>query len=240
MSSLSQSSVRNRILASLSADDFALLEPHLEPVPLTFRSTVIPAGAPIQDVFFVERGLVSLIAQNDDARIEVGMVGPEGLVGVNALLGTDTSPISSLVQADGEALRMATDWLHAAVGESATLHVCLLRYVQFLMIQTAQTAYANANFDVEARLARWVLMTQDRLGRADLPLTHEFLSLMLGTRRSSVTTALHVLEGNGLIRATRGIINVRDRDKLMELADDSYGLAEAEYERLFGRRPSVH
>jgi CRP-like cAMP-binding protein len=110
----------------------------------------------------------------------------------------------------------------------------LLRYVQFLMTQTAQTAYANASFGVESRLARWILMTHDRLKRDDLPLTHEFMSMMLGTRRSSVTTATHVLEGNGLIRATRGVITVRDREKLEELAGDAYGLAEAEYERLFG------
>lgn len=95
---------------------------------------MIATGAPIRDVYLIERGMVSLIAQNDDARIEVGMAGPEGMLGVNALLGTDASTLMSLIQADGDALRTPTDRLRAVVGESAPLHLALLRYVQFLMV----------------------------------------------------------------------------------------------------------
>ena len=102
------------------------------------------------------------------------------------------------------------------------------------MVQTAQTAYANAGFTTEARLARWILMTDDRLERGDLPLTHDFLSMMLGVRRPGVTLAIQALEGTGLIRASYGRITVLDRAKLEAVADDAYGLAEAEYARVMG------
>jgi hypothetical protein len=107
------------------------------------------------------------------------------------------------------------------------------------MIQTMQTAYANAEFTIEQRLARWILMTDDRITRDDLPLTHEFLSLMIGTRRASITEATHVLEGEGLIRATRGRITVRDRSGLQARAGSAYGVAEREYDRLFGAKAEV-
>ena len=110
----------------------------------------------------------------------------------------------------------------------------LMRYAHVAMIQTAQTAHANAGFDIEARLARWLLMMHDRAGEDEFQLTHEFLSVMLGVRRPGVTVALQVLEGNGLIRATRGRITILDRKRLIETADDAYGVAEAEYASVMG------
>src|SRR3954453_15775393 len=109
-----------------------------------------------------------------------------------------------MVQAEGEALRFPAQDLRTAMRHSPSLHAGFLRYAHALMVQTAQTAYANAGFDIEARLARWVLMTDDRLGREALPLTHDFLSMMLGVRRPGVTLAIQALESNGLIRAKRG------------------------------------
>ncbi|KQT46266.1 CarD family transcriptional regulator [Aureimonas sp. Leaf454] len=234
MPRLQQNGLRNRLLRALDPADFERLAAHLEPVDLVLREVLIEPDTPIAHLHFVEEGIVSIIAQTIDERVEVGMVGPEGLGGVSILLGTDRSPNLLIVQATGSTLRVPAAIVRAAFDESRGFRDVLLRYVQCLMIQMSRTTYANARFGIESRLARWILMTHDRLGSDELPLTHEFLSMMLGTRRSSITTATHVLEGNGLIRAKRANIVVLDRAKLEELAGDSYGAAEAEYERLFG------
>src|SRR3954452_1948220 len=140
-----------------------------------------------------------------------------------------------MVQADGEALRIPAQDLRAATRHSPSLHAGFLRYAHALMVQTAQTAYANAGFDIEARVARWVLMTNDRLEREDLPLTHDLLAMMLGVRRAGVTLAIQALEASKLIRAKRGSITVLDRAGLEALAGDAYGVAEAEYARVMAQ-----
>lgn len=231
-----QVGMRNRLLATLEPDDFAYLAPHMTRVPLHMRQTLIESDVPFRDVFFIESGIASILARSDEGGVEIGMIGPEGMAGISTVLGTDRSPNVFLIQAPGEALSLPASILRAAFEARPTLRSLVLRYVQYLMIQTTRTIYANARLGIEARLARWILMTNDRLGTDDLPLTHEFLSMMLGTRRSSITTATHVLEGNGLIKAQRGNIVMRDRGKLEELAGDAYGLAEAEYERLLPPR----
>ena len=227
-----QASVRNRLLTALTPEEFWLLQPHLEPVPLELRQWVIEAEQPIQHVYFPENSIISILADTTEGRIEVGLVGPEGMAGVPVVLGIDQSPYGCMVQAAGQALRITAQDLRAAIRHSPSLHAGLLRYAHAQMVQTAQTAYANAGFTIEARLARWVLMTDDRLEGSDLPLTHDFLSMMLGVRRPGVTVAIQALEGGGLIRASRGRITVLDRTKLEEVADDAYGLAEAEYARV--------
>jgi CRP-like cAMP-binding protein len=116
---------------------------------------------------------------------------------------------------------------------SSTLRALLLRFVHTFIVQVSQTAYANAGYSIEERLARWLLMTHDRLERDDMPITHEFMGVMLGTRRSGVTLAVQMLEGVGAIRATRGHITLRDREKLEQLAGQSYGFAEREYSNVF-------
>src|SRR4051795_13154921 len=230
-----QASVRNRLLAALTPDTFWLLQPHLEPVPLELRQWVIETQQPIQHVYFPEDSIISILADTAEGRIEVGMVGPEGMAGVPVVLGIDHSPYGYMVQAEGEALRIPAQDLRTAMRHSPPLHAGFLRYAHALMVQTAQTAYANAGFTIEARLARWVLMTDDRLEREDLPLTHDFLAIMLGVRRPGVTLAMQALESNGLIRASYGSITVLDRAGLEALAKDAYGLAEAEYARVMGQ-----
>src|SRR3954466_12371993 len=232
MAPLQQASVRNRLLAALTPDAFWLLQPHLEPVPLGLRQWVIETQQPIQHVYFPEHGIVSVLADTSQGRIEVGLIGPEGMAGLPVVLGIDHSPYGYMVQADGEALRIPAQDLRTAMRHSPSLHSAFLRYTHALMVQTAQTAYANAGFTIEARLARWVLMTDDRLERDDLPLTHDFLAMMLGVRRPGVTLAMQALEGGGLIQAKRGSITVLDRTGLEALAKDAYGLAEAEYARV--------
>ena len=226
--------VRNRLLASLSPDDYALLEPMLERVPLGFGTVLAESGQPIPHVFFPETGAVSVIADAAEGRIEISLIGREGFVGIPVALGTDRAPCTFVVQASGEALRMEPQALRAALASRPSIFRPLGLYTQFMIVQIAQTAYVNATFDIEARLARWLLMMQDRAGSDDLLFTHEFLSAMLGVRRPGVTIATHVLEGTGAIRARRGRIAVRDREKLLELAGDSYSSAEREYERLMG------
>lgn len=236
MSQLQQSSVRNRLLGRLKPEDFERLAPHLEAVLLTMRQFLVVPDQPIGHAVFFEEGLASLIADTREGRVEIGLVGPEGMVGVPLLLGTERTPHVAMVQADGTALRIAAAELVAALDASAALRGVLGRYVQSLIVQVGQTVYANADYNIEARLARWILMTQDRLRRDELPLTHDFLAMMLGVRRPGVTTALHILEGARLIQAKRGRVIVLDREGLTELAGDSYGPAEAEYERLLGER----
>jgi CRP-like cAMP-binding protein len=130
---------------------------------------------------------------------------------------------------------MESQHLSAAIAQRPSIFRVLGLYTQFMLVQIAQTAYVNATFDIEVRLARWLLMMQDRAGTNELALTHDFLSAMLGVRRPGVTIATHVLEGTGAIRAKRGRIEVRDREKLLELAGDSYSSAEFEYERLMAQ-----
>jgi len=229
-----QASVRNRLLSALMPEDFDLLQPHLEAVPLNLRQWVIAAGAPIQHVTFPERGIISILADTSEGRIEVGLIGPEGMAGLPVVLGIDRSPHGYMVQAAGEALRITAPDLRTALRHSPSLHARFLRYAHALMVQTAQTAYANAGFTIEARLARWILMTDDRLVRDELPLTHDFLSMMLGVRRPGVTIAVQSLEGNRLIRAKRGSITVLDRTGLEGVADSAYGASEAEYASVMG------
>jgi CRP-like cAMP-binding protein len=222
-----QSAVRNRLLAALAPEDFDRLAPRLEAVPLLLHEVLIAPRQPIGQAYFVEEGLVSLVADTREGRIEVGLTGREGFVGVPIALGAETTPHTAIVQAGGEALRIAAGALEEALDGSAGLRRVLGRYVQSLLVQVGQTVYANADLTVEARLARWILMTHDRLEQDELPLTHEVLSKMLGVRRPTVTTATHLLEGAGMIRARRGRITVVDREKLEDLAGVVYEAAEA-------------
>jgi len=235
MTQLQQTSVHNRLLSGLTPEDFGLLEPHLEPVPLELRQWVIEAGEPIQHVTFPEHGIISILADTTEGRIEVGLIGPEGMAGLPVVLGIERSPHGYMVQAAGEALRIPAQDLRTALRHSPSLHAGFLRYAHALMVQTAETAYANAGFTIEARLARWILMTDDRLAREDLPLTHDFLSMMLGVRRPGVTIAVQTLEANRLIRAKRGGITVLDRTGLEAVADSAYGVSEAEYASVMGQ-----
>jgi CRP-like cAMP-binding protein len=229
----SQSTLRNRLLKALSPGDFDLIRPHLRSMPTDNRQVMIRRHTPITTLFFVESGFTSVTTQGLSSAVEIGLIGPEGLVGAApVMLGDDATPYDHFVQSPGDVLSIGTHDLCAAADASASLRRLLLRYVQTLLIQTAQTAFVNATFVIEVRLARWLLMCQDRLNGDEFELTHEFLSVMLGVQRTSVTLALQTLEGNGLIRARRGHIQVRDREQLRVLADDAYGVPEAEYERL--------
>jgi CRP-like cAMP-binding protein len=235
MSVLSQSSVRNRLLSALPAGDFALIQSRLEPVPLGQSEVIIQAHAPIEYVYFLEAGVTSIVTHMERGRrIEIGLVGRDGFAGVPVLLGADRTPHETFMQVGGSALRIEADAFRHAVEQSLALQKLLLRFVQVFHLQTAQTAACNGSHSVGRRLARWLLMCHDRLDGDELPLTHEFIAVMLGVRRPGVTVALQILEMEQAIRAERRNIVVLDRRKLEETAGDGYGGPEAEYERLLG------
>ncbi len=226
---------RNNLLSSFSSDDYGLLEPHLKPVSLELRKNLERPNKRIDAVYFPEHGFASVVAMQPNGKeAEVGLIGREGVTGTPVVLGNHRSPHAVYIQAAGEGQCMPADELRKAILASPSLHGRLLKFVQSFVIQTAQTAICNAQSKLDQRLARWILMAHDRLGVDTLPLTHEFLSLMLAVRRPGVTEALHALKNRGLIGAARGNITVRDRKGLERTAAQSYGLPEAEYRRLLG------
>lgn len=232
---LFKSSVRNRLLQAMSEDDFARLAPHLEPVILSVKDMLVEPNQPMEHVHFLEEGLASVVAIcPDNERLEVGHIGREGMTGEPVILTVDQTPHQTFIQVAGSGLRMWAEVLSGALEASPSLKALLLRWVQVLMIQTAQSALANGRYTIQERLARWLLMCHDRLDGDDLPLKHEFIALMLGVRRAGVTEALNILEKRGIIQASRGNIVIVDRARLKETAGDSYGVPEAEYRRLIG------
>jgi CRP-like cAMP-binding protein len=227
--------VKNRLLATLSAADFALVYPHLEEIILKRGDVIGEPHIPFKHVYFPESAITSVVATTPDGhQIEVGIFGREGMSATSVLLGVDQSPHDTFVQVEGNGLRMPIDTLRQIIAQSTSLHQHLLRYVQVFNVQVAHTALSHGGYTIQARLARWLLMCHDRLDGNDLPLVHDFLALMLGVRRPGVTEQLHYLEGMHAIRARRGVITVLSRDKLLALAAESYGVPELEYERIIG------
>ena len=226
----------NLLLSAMTADDLGLLSSHLTRVNLMPRQLLSAADQPIEHVFFLEDGIASIVSNlPDTGPTEVGIFGRDGMSGSAVLLGSDSSPHETYMQVDGTtALRIETERLRTAVGQSASLNALLLRFVQALHVQTAHSAVSNAHHRVEARLARWLLMCHDRLDGDDIGITHEFISMMIAAQRTGVTVTLHMLEGAGMIRSKRGRVTIIDRDKLEDLAADAYGKPEIEYRRLIG------
>ncbi len=230
-----QTSFRNRLLTALPPEVFAGLAPFVERIDLPLRHRLVDANVPTTEFVFLESGLGSVVASsNDNESVEVGHVGPEGVSGAHLFLGTDTSPNRTFMQVAGSGARVPAPVLLDLVARSEPVRNFFLGYLHSCEIQMAQSALANARYNMNERLARWLLMCHDRLDGNDLSLTHEFLALMLGVRRSGVTNEIHVLEGLNVIHATRGNVRIIDRGKLEEIAGGCYGVAEAEYERLMG------
>jgi CRP-like cAMP-binding protein len=226
---------RNQLLAAMSATDFASLQPHLQPVPMPLLKDMERPNRRIETVYFMENGIASVVAvQPDETRVEVGLIGREGMSGIAVVLGGDPSPHSTYIQVAGEGQRITAKELRKAMSASQTLHSLLLKFVQVFMVQTAHTAIANARGHIDQRLARWILMAHDRTSDNTLPLTHEFLSLMLGVRRAGVSEALQSLKRQKLIDNGRNQIVVLDRKGIERAAGKSYGTPEKEYRRLIG------
>jgi CRP-like cAMP-binding protein len=170
----------------------------------------------------MENGFASVVANGGQRDIEVGIIGREGMSGLSVVLGSDERPANeTFIQSAGTGQRIAAGELRDAIGASVSLHKVMLRYAHTFLVQTSQTALANGRSKIEERLARWLLMAADRV-EGELVLTHEFLSIMLGVRRSGVTTALQELERTGLISHRRGFITILDRDGLEEQSNGTY------------------
>jgi len=233
---IQQGDTKNLLLRSLSTHDFALLAPHLTRVPFSIGDTLSHAGDVIDSLCFPEEGIAGVLdALEGEHRYAVGLIGAEGCIGWPLLLGTTRSPYDVVMRAErGEALRISAESFVTLAEQSTTLRLSLLRFVNVFMIQMGRTIVSSLAHSIERRMARWILLYHDRVRDDDICMTHEEFRLMLGVRRSSITDALHRLEEEQAIRAVRGRVIVRDRAKLMLLAADTYGHAEAEYRRLLG------
>ena len=234
--SISQSTTTNILLYSMEAEDYLLFQPGLTRVALPLRYTLHEAEELIERVYFPENGVVSVVSNEPDGKqIEIGIFGREGMSGTAAVLGSDRSPYETYMQIAGASgLSLATTMLQQAMRDSAKLSALLLRYVQTTIVQATSSVTAAAAYSIEQRLARWLLMCHDRVDGDELYLTHEFMAKMLGSRRASVTLALHLLEGRHLIASKRHSVTIHSRTGLEQAAGGSYGFAEAEYSRLMG------
>ncbi|KAA3448603.1 cyclic nucleotide-binding protein [Mesorhizobium sp. SARCC-RB16n] len=227
-----QSLLRNYVLKTLAAEDFALLQPSMHHVVLDIKARLEDANRPIQHVYFPEAGIASVVAAMSGGRqSEVGLIGHDGMTGVAVILGRDSSPNETYIQVASDGWCLPAAKLRAVLSESATLRESLLRYAHAFLIQSSRTALVNGHSKLEERLARWLLMVHDRVEGDKIYLTHEFLATMLGTRRPGVTTSLQMLEYRGLIHARRGEITIVDRPGMIKLTSGAYGEEE---QRHFG------
>ena len=236
---IAQAEVGNTLLRILTPEDFAALAPHLRRVPLERNAILAHAGDPIDQLCFPEAGVIGFAdVLESGQRLAVALTGREGFVGWPLVLGNDRWPHEAIVRAsNGTALRIDAAKLMMVLGSNDRIRTLLLRYASCLVAQMGRTIVSNLIHPVESRAARWILLYHDRVGEDVIKITHEELGVMLGVRRSSITDALHRLEGDGAIKGLRGRLHVRDRDRLKGLAGETYGFAEREYTRLLG--PSV-
>ncbi|OWV89957.1 CarD family transcriptional regulator [Rhizobium sp. R635] len=230
-----QRDIRNLLLKALPADAFDMIIADAELIPLPVKHVLVEADEPNEHVCFIESGLASMVAANaEDEAVEVGHIGFEGMAGSHVVLKTDKTPNRTFMQVSGTGFQVPVRTFKRMLVEFPAVNDLFLNYVHCCDIQLAHSALANGRYNMHERLARWLLMCHDRLDGNDLPLTHEFLALMLGVRRSGVTNELHVIEGLRVIKSTRANVRILDRGRLEEIAAGSYGIPEREYERLIG------
>jgi CRP-like cAMP-binding protein len=224
--------VTNRVLARIPPEQYKRLEVELEPITLIFGQVLYEPGKAIRHVYFPVNSLISLLTAVDKRRtLEVGMVGNEGMAGMPFILGMGVSGVRAIVQGAGNALRMASAPFRIEFGRNQALQQALYRYTYALMAQISQTAACNRFHETEARLARWLLMTRDRVGSDEFPLTHEFLAHMLGLRREGVTEAASALKRRKLIEYNRGKIQILDVRGLKASSCSCYQIVKTVYER---------
>jgi CRP-like cAMP-binding protein len=217
----------NLILLALPRQEFAKIFPELELVRLKLRQVMHEASEVIRSAYFMNDGMGSVLTvQPDGKSVEVGLIGKEGFVGLPIVFGFKTSALRVVTQADGTAYRIDVPTLLRLFVRCPELEKQLQRFAMILAMQSTQVAACNRLHDVEERLARWLMMSQDRIQTKIMPLTQEFLGQMLGTRRASVSLAAGALQKAGLINYTRGNVTILDRTKLAEAACDCYGIIE--------------
>jgi CRP-like cAMP-binding protein len=228
----SGSTIVNRVLASISPKDRRRLVAQLKPVYLNFGKILYEAGEKIRYVYFPLNCLISLLTKVDKRRsLEVGMVGNEGMAGMPFVLGIGESGVRALVQGAGDALIMPASSFRVEFDRNQPLRGALFRYTYALMAQISQTAACNRFHEAEARLARWLMMTRERVGSNEFPMTHEFLAHMLGVRRGGVTEAASALKSRGLIDYHRGKIRILDAKGLAAASCSCYQVVKAAFDR---------
>lgn len=225
--------VQNRLLAGLKPDSFQRVCSFLQPVALKRWSILQDYQRPIEYIYFIERGVASLLARTQrDGSVEIAMVGRLGLVGVTAVLGLRRSPNRCLMSVPGYALRIAVPDLHRAMQRDTVLRQQLFNYIHALLVQNTQTTLCSARHSLEERLSRWLLLAADRLDDRIIPVTHEMLSVSLGVRRASITTTLAELERSGGLVRLRGAIDLLNRAVLERRTCECYRIIASEYGHL--------
>jgi CRP-like cAMP-binding protein len=222
----------NSLLHALAKADAELLLPKFECVDLKIGEKLYTAHDPVEYAHFPLSGICSVIAKNEGGKIETGIIGREGFIGIPIVLFVESAASEVVVLAEGSALRISRLKLLNAIQKSPSLNKLLLRFAHVFSVQVAQTALANGHNTISERLARWLLMCQDRAESREFPMTHQFLSVMLAVRRAGITEALNDLEGKKVIRATRGHIIILNRTILKQIAGAAYGTPEEEYKRV--------
>jgi Crp-like helix-turn-helix domain len=227
---------RNHLLARLPADEYAALRPSLETMRLTAKRRLAEPGEPIVAVYFPHDAVISLSASDARAAVEAGSIGCEGMAGLPVLLGTDRCHNLLHVQIAGEGERMEVAAFRRELERQPVFRRLLLLYAQAFFAQLAQSTACNRLHSAEARLARWLLICRDRLGRDDLPITHEALAHMLGVRRATVTETAGDLQRQGMIRYRRGVVTITRRERLEAASCECYRIVQEEFDRLLGVR----
>jgi CRP-like cAMP-binding protein len=224
----------NKLLARLPAADYQRLLPHFETVPLPFKYVLHRSGDEVRRVYFPGGGVCSITHVMADGRmVEMATVGNEGLVGITACFGGGLEPGEAIVQvADGSAQVLDVAVFEGEMERREALYDMVNRYVQAYMIFLTQSVACNALHSVEERLARWLLMSHDRMGQDDFPLTQEFLAIMLGVRRSSVTLAFGALRSAGLIDHGTKKIHIKNREGLETASCECYATVAKHFARL--------
>jgi CRP-like cAMP-binding protein len=229
MSPTKSSPIANRLLAALPKKDYQTMRSHLEEVPLVFEEILYRPNDLICDVYFPNSGIVSLLAGvNERSTLEVGSVGKEGVIGLAVFMGVSTSQNHTVVQGAGSAMKIKATRLRKECDNGGALSRVLQRYAHSLLTQITQSAVCNQFHLVDARLARWLLMTHDRMGEDDFQLTQEFMSNMLGVRREGVSKAAGRLQKRKLISYSRGCLKVLDRAGLEATSCGCYEIIKNE------------
>ncbi len=226
---------QNLFLARLPPAEYQRLAARMRPVNLGFKQVLYKYRGPIDYVYFPISGATSaLTLMEDGSAIEVATIGNEGVVGMSVLFAGNASANEIIVQIEGEALRMDVEVLEHEAGKDSPLHRLLLRYSMALLTQISQSVACNGLHPIQQRCCRWLLTTLDRMESNVVPLTHEFLGIMLGVRRASVTEVLRSLHEQGLVNNRRGTITILDRQGLEKLSCECYRKVKEEFDRLLG------
>jgi CRP-like cAMP-binding protein len=220
---------RNVLLDTLCGSEIDTLKPLLHPVDLQLQQVLEFCGKPIEHIYFPQTAVASVSTMQNERRVELGVVGRDGMIGITALLSDDVAQHETSTHVSGTALRMIVGDFKAAIETSHSLHSSLLRYVHSFLVQSARTALANEYWKIEERLARRLLLVHDRIDGDRISMTHGSLAGGLSVTRPGVTLALHILEGHGVIRARRSEITVLNREELKKLTRGSYGMLEEQF-----------